>query len=202
MKEFQIQEPQAILPVDQLANELRNIVAEMTSNLIAGLKRAAVIVKRLDEIGFDYAGFPPSIVSLARAVAQQRLLAETIRLQGSLLFNYAQKVPLATQEMIMRDEPVSVIDLTAPAPNPEITRRVPFSNLSKRELAIVFSENGVRNPEQQFIQLRQLQASKLPEAAPTIEDWCVDRKKGEIVIAGRRYSRKQLLKMLEAIERE
>jgi len=40
----------------------------------------------------------------------------------------------------------------------------------------------------------------LPEATPGVEDWSVDRKKGEIVISGKRYCRKQLLKMLEAID--
>jgi hypothetical protein len=189
---------QAIVPpTDETANQLREVIGEMTTNIISGLKRAAELVKKLDAVGFDYAGFPSHLISLARAVANNRLLPDTVKLQGSVLFRYAEKVPLSTQAMILRDESVSVLDLAVPSP--EITRRIPISALSKRELAIVFSENGIRNPEQQFAQLRLLQASKLPDAIPALDDWTVDRKKGEVVINGKRYSRKQLLRMIEAI---
>lgn len=190
---------QELITQDQLVGELRSIISGMTTEIISSLKRAAIIVKRLDESGYDYAGLPMSFIRMARAVSQQRLLPELVQLQGTALFNYGQSLPLPSQQTVIDDDSVSVIDLTNPSP--ENTKRLRFSQLSRKEMAIVFSEDGIRNPEQQFARLRVLQTSKLPEASPTIEDWQVDRKRGEIVIAGKRYSRKQLLRMIESLEK-
>jgi hypothetical protein len=183
---------------DQLVTELRAVVLEMTESVVSGLKRAAMIVRQLDDMGFDYSGFPTTLIRMARSVAQGRLLPDMARLQGTLLYSYAEKVPVTTQQLILRDQSVSIIDLSNPSP--ENTKTIPISQLSKQEMAIVFYEHGVRNTDQQYGEWRRRQALKLPDAIPAVDDWLVDRKKKEIVISNRRYTRLQLLKMIQAIE--
>lgn len=144
------------MTADQLFNEAETLIA----STISGYRRLAEIIKELDDRGEDLTRLQNNpLFAILRKVGHGQLALEAVASLPKAVLRFVSRLPLPLQ--LEAAKPTVKYTIVGLRQDGQVYKwQKPACEMSHREAATVFSEDAVRNEEQQIQHLRSLAKPK------------------------------------------
>jgi hypothetical protein len=183
---------------DQLREELYRCLGFTTM----GVRRAARIFKRLEDLGEDVDKLRVSTARFLRLVANGQMLPEVlVRFAGSsVLMGHIARLPLPDQQRVCQGEPVPLVVFSAGG---EVTTlQVMPENLTRAQLRQVFALGVIADLAQQRAYLEDRRTRKtLAGRLEAVEGGTLDRARRTAFLRRGHYTVEQLRGIVRELER-